>query len=431
MLPAMSVPALSLLSLDDPPSAATKALARAAAALGAGVPVPWSPHQAGAADAPSSVLVAAEPAALLAWLAGPGAGLAQPLSLFGPPPDAAQTQALLAAGVCGCWPAPEALPPGWLAAALRQDRARWQAARQVARDTLRLQTQLDERKWVDRAKGVLMNARGMPEGEAFALLRGAAMQANLRVGEVSRGVAEAAQWADALNRAGQLRMLSQRLVRLAAQRGDEAEARRARSAQDEALARLADNLGQLRALAVNGPSVAPWCPALQAVEAASQALREALAVRLGPAMLQRADAAADALLDCAEALIAALEAASGRRALHIVNQCGRQRMRVQRVAKQALLAQRLDDAARRQSLPALLDDFETALRELEQAPLSTPQIRADLAASRDEWLRLLRGLHTLDQASGRQTLVQAADQLLALFERLTAAYEHSLQVIMS
>ena len=143
------------------------------------------------------------------------------------------------------------------------------------------------------------------------------------------------------------------------------------------------------------------------------------------------DLAADALLDCAEALIAALEAASDRRALHIVNQCGRQRMRVQRVAKQALLAQRLDDAARRQSLPALLDDFETALRELELAPLSTPQIRADLAASRDEWLRLLRGLHTLDQASGRQALVQAADQLLALFERLTAAYEHSLQVIMS
>ncbi len=431
MLAAMSDAPCRLLCLAPAPSPADQALAHAAAQAFAPVrPEVWV-HQPGAEDAPASVLVAATPAALRAWLAAQGPWSHGPLSLFGPAPDAAQAEALLAAGVSGCWPVPEALPPGWLAAAVAIDRARWQATAQARREALRLQTQLDERKWVDRAKGVLMNARGMPEGEAFALLRGAAMQANLRVGEVSRGVAEAAQWADALNRAGQLRMLSQRLVRLAAQRGDEAEARRARSAQDEALARLTDNLAQLRALAVNGPSVAAWWPALQAVETASQALREALAVRLGPAMLQRADAAADALLDCAEALIAALEAASGRRALHIVNQCGRQRMRVQRVAKQALLAQRLDDAARRQSLPALLDDFETALRELEQAPLSTPQIRADLAASRDEWLRLLRGLHTLDQASGRQALVQAADQLLALFERLTAAYEHSLQVIMS
>jgi hypothetical protein len=76
-----------------------------------------------------------------------------------------------------------------------------------------LRTRMDERKWVDRAKGLLMSARGIGEDEAFGLLRGAAMHANLRLGEVSRSVIEAAQWADAINRAGQLRMLSQRLVR--------------------------------------------------------------------------------------------------------------------------------------------------------------------------------------------------------------------------
>ena len=43
------------------------------------------------------------------------------------------------------------------------------------------------------------------------------MHANLRLGEVSRSVVEAAQWAQALKRAGQLRMLSQRNVRLAKQ----------------------------------------------------------------------------------------------------------------------------------------------------------------------------------------------------------------------
>ena len=42
--------------------------------------------------------------------------------------------------------------------------------------------------------------------------------ANLKLAEVSRSVIDAARWAEAVNRAGQLRMLSQRLVALAAQR---------------------------------------------------------------------------------------------------------------------------------------------------------------------------------------------------------------------
>ena len=119
------------------------------------------------------------------------------------------------------------------------------------------------------------------------------------------------------------------------------------------------------------------------------------------------------------------------RSLHIVNVCGRQRMRVQRIAKEALLAHQLADQALRDGLPPLLDDFEAALRELDEAPLSTPEIRQSLSAARDEWLRLLRGLHGLHTDSGRLTIVQASDALLALFDRLTASYEHSLQVLMA
>jgi hypothetical protein len=38
---------------------------------------------------------------------------------------------------------------------------------------------------------------------------------------------------------------------------------------------------------------------------------------------------------------------------------------------------------------------------------------------------------TLDSPEGRATLVRSSDTLVDTFERLTAAYEHSLQVIMS
>ena len=140
------------------------------------------------------------------------------------------------------------------------------------------------------------------------------------------------------------------------------------------------------------------------------------------------------LLAAAEALTEALQEAAGRRVLHIVNQCGRQRLRVQRVAKDSLLAalQAPADAAHAfaRSRDATLDEFEQALRDLEQAPLSSPEIRTTLAQVRDEWLRLLAGLRAADRSDGRRALVHASETLLERLDALTAAYEHSLQVIM-
>lgn len=385
-------------------------------------------NQVGAPAAPRAVIVVADAPQLLAALQGP-TWQGGPVSLFGPTPTHAEADALLAAGVSGWWP--DTLSASALNAALALDRVRWQQGIDARTQLDRARAQLDERQWVDRAKGVLMSARGIGENEAFTLLRGAAMHANLRMGELSRSVTEAARWADAMNRAGQLRMLSQRLAKLAVQRWSALDARRARADQDEALRRLADNLTHLRALPAPDTGSAPWASALATVQQASEDLSEALSGRLGADMLRRVDERADTLLAAAEQLIVALEAASGRRALHIINLCGRQRMRVQRVAKQALLAQSLGDAVRQASLPALLDDFEAALRELQAAPLSSNDIREVLHAANDEWLHLLRGLHQLNQEAGRLTLSQASDKLLSLFERLTASYERSLQVIMA
>jgi len=47
---------------------------------------------------------------------------------------------------------------------------------------------LSERKLVERAKGILMNARGMPEEEAFHTLRRMAMDRGKRLSEVARQV---------------------------------------------------------------------------------------------------------------------------------------------------------------------------------------------------------------------------------------------------
>lgn len=62
------------------------------------------------------------------------------------------------------------------------------------RDELdRARAALDERKLVDRAKGILMKEKGMTEEAAYALLRKAAMNENRRLSEVAQSVVTAAR----------------------------------------------------------------------------------------------------------------------------------------------------------------------------------------------------------------------------------------------
>jgi AmiR/NasT family two-component response regulator len=383
-------------------------------------------QQAGAL-APQQVLVWLSEAAqvrslcdaLQAWSGVPPCAV----SVVSEPLESAQHEALVTLGV-HAWAPLDALS---LPALLARAQARWtrEAALRTELDNLR--TRMDERKWVDRAKGLLMSARGIGEDEAFGLLRGAAMHANLRLGEVSRSVIEAAQWAEAINRAGQLRMLSQRLVRVAAQLLAGIDVQRARVLRTQSTERVQQNLDHLATLELGAAGV----QALGVVQAAWNGLGTALAVKPTPQGLAEIDARGEALLLAAEALTQALEASGARRALRIVNICGRQRMRAQRLAKDALLASTLAASASRDRLLPTMGEFEAALLELERAPLSSPEIRAGLVAARDEWLRLVGGVQALDSPEGRATLVRSSEALVDTFERLTAWYEHSLQVIMS
>jgi len=340
--------------------------------------------------------------------------------------DPAQAEQAIACGIHH-WQmlATDAVDAAALHGALALAQARFAHDQALRRAAARAHEQLDERKWIDRAKGVLMSARGLGEDEAYRLLRGAAMSVNLRLGELSRGVCEAARWADAMNRAGQLRMLSQRLVRLAAQQVLRIATRDTVLLKAESAQRVRDNLEMLAACCAETAAEPACTHAAQCWRALEHALA---APRLDAAALRHIDAVAATLLEAAEHLTAALQGASGRRALAIVNECGRQRMRVQRIAKDSLLAATAGAGPR--SHDAALGAFEAAQRELEQAPLTSPEIRSTLAQVRDEWLRLLGGVDASATGSGRRALVDASEALLVRLDTLTAAYEHSFQVIM-
>ncbi|MGA0612336.1 ANTAR domain-containing response regulator [Caldimonas sp. KR1-144] len=409
--------AAPVLAITETPGDA-QALRAALEAAGAGAPIEGSRLtmvQLAAAHAPSLIVcwlpqgAADVLPALAAWRGAPPCALC----VIGPLDDPGQARALAEAGVAG-WDATLDAPR----LAVRIAHAQALHEREAG-----ARAQLDERKWVDRAKGLLMSARAIAEDDAFKLLRSTAMHANLKLTEVSRSVIDAARWAEAVNRAGQLRMLSQRLVSLAAQRLARVDAQGARERQAQAAKRAQANLDHLATLGLDGEAA----QALAAATAVWKALQQALAVRLTPQSLVQADECADALLAAADALTAALEAHGARRALGIVNLCGRQRMRTQRLAKEALLAALAPLPQRGERLQAGMDEFEQALREIEATPLSSPEIRAALAASREGWRVLLRALHSSDPAA----VAHAAEALLEQLDRLTDSCEHSLQVLLS
>lgn len=333
----------------------------------------------------------------------------------------------------------------------------WQAGRFAA-----VRAQLDDRKWTERAKGLLMSARDLDEDSAFRLLRDAAMHAHLRLGEVARSVVQSAQLAEAVNLAGQQRMLSQRLVKLMAQRAAGIEAKRAKTLQDESCARVAGNLSRLPALlpALLSPMSPPMSPAPTAAMSPSMSpapgpsssaapesasSRAALQVdpvidawrRLEPLLagkptaeaLLAADAAAEDLRAHSDALASAIAACGGGKPLHVVNLCGRQRMLSQQLAKEALLADLLPSRNPAVLLDSL-DRFAAGLAELESSPLSSDAIRALLAEVGAEWLRLMRSLRDAHGREAAAGLARSSEILLDRLDLLTAHYQQSLQIIL-
>ena len=75
------------------------------------------------------------------------------------------------------------------------------------------------------------------------------------------------------------------------------------------------------------------------------------------------------------------------------------------------------------------DEFDLGLATLAQAPLSTPQIRAMLARGEASWQELRAALPGAAQPAGRMKLAAASEELLEVFDRLTEAYQHSIQVL--
>lgn len=116
---------------------------------------------------------------------------ARAVALFVDRTDEELTQAALSAGVSA-----------YVVNGLQMDRikpvldtaiARFQVMRQMRSELDAAKQALEDRKTIDRAKGILMRQRGMSEDEAYKLLRQTAMQKGRKIIDVAHALVTAAE----------------------------------------------------------------------------------------------------------------------------------------------------------------------------------------------------------------------------------------------
>lgn len=87
----------------------------------------------------------------------------------------------------------DGLTPDRIRHILTAARARFQVARRVRDELAETKRALEERKVIDRAKGLLMSARGLTEEDAYGVLRKAAMDQGKRISDVAGALISAAE----------------------------------------------------------------------------------------------------------------------------------------------------------------------------------------------------------------------------------------------
>jgi response regulator NasT len=70
--------------------------------------------------------------------------------------------------------------------------SRFNAFARMARELEEARSQLESRKLIERAKGILMSTRGLSEADAYALLRKTAMNQNRKLSEIAESLITAA-----------------------------------------------------------------------------------------------------------------------------------------------------------------------------------------------------------------------------------------------
>ncbi len=115
----------------------------------------------------------------------------RPIAMFVDQSDAASIEAAVDAGVSA-----------YIVGSMQKERikgildlciSRFNAFSRLQNELEKTRSQLEERKVIDRAKGILMKAKNLTEEQAYALLRKTAMNENKKIADVAQSVITAAE----------------------------------------------------------------------------------------------------------------------------------------------------------------------------------------------------------------------------------------------
>lgn len=115
----------------------------------------------------------------------------RPIAMFVDKSEAGMTERAVLAGVSAY--VVDGLKKERVNAILELCISRFKAFSQLREELDRTKQQLEERKLVDRAKGILMKQRGINEEESYALMRKTAMNENLKLSDVAQSIITAAK----------------------------------------------------------------------------------------------------------------------------------------------------------------------------------------------------------------------------------------------
>jgi response regulator NasT len=115
----------------------------------------------------------------------------RPIAIFVDQSDAASIQASVDAGVSA-----------YIVDGLKKERikpivdlcvSRFNAFAKLQEELERTKSALEERKVIDRAKGILMKLKGLTEEEAYVLMRSTAMREKKKIGEIAQSILTASE----------------------------------------------------------------------------------------------------------------------------------------------------------------------------------------------------------------------------------------------
>jgi len=115
----------------------------------------------------------------------------RPIAMFVDQSDAASIQASVDAGVSA-----------YIVDGLKKERikpildlcvSRFNAFAKLQEELERTKSQLEDRKIIEKAKGILMKMKGLNEDEAYVLLRSTAMREKKKIGEIAQSIITASE----------------------------------------------------------------------------------------------------------------------------------------------------------------------------------------------------------------------------------------------